>query len=117
MRVAVVFPGQGAQQVGMGSAFEAHPLYGEHLQEAEDVLSLPLRRIMREGPAEALMRTEMAQPALLTVATGIWRVWEAESGLSAAAVAGHSLGEYSALVAAGAVSFRDALRWYSCAGS
>ncbi|MGV3525594.1 MAG: ACP S-malonyltransferase [Candidatus Sericytochromatia bacterium] len=110
MRVAVMFPGQGAQQVGMGRAFEKHPLYRAHLDRAEEVLDIPLRRILDEGPAELLTRTEIAQPALLTVATGIGRVWQAESGLQAAAVAGHSLGEYSALVAAGVLSFEDALR-------
>lgn len=110
MRVAVMFPGQGAQHVGMGRAFEGHPLYRAHLEKAEAVLDMPLRRILYEGPAALLTRTEMAQPALLTVATGIARVWEAESGLQAVAVAGHSLGEYSALVAAGVLSFEDALR-------
>lgn len=106
----MVFPGQGAQKVGMGESFRTHPVYRAHLAEADDVLGLALSRLIAAGPAETLQRTDRAQLALLTVATGIYRVWRAEGFPLPAAVAGHSLGEYTALVAAEALSFAAALQ-------
>lgn len=104
-----VFPGQGAQKPGMGETFRAEAIYREQLEQADQRLGIGLSRLIAEGPAEELTRTEVAQPALLTVATGIYRVWRARSGQMPAAVAGHSLGEYSALVAAEVLSFEAAL--------
>lgn len=104
-----VFPGQGAQKPGMGESFRAEPLYRAQLERADQLLGIGLSRLIAEGPAEELTRTEVAQPALLTVATGIYQVWRARSGHIPAAVAGHSLGEYSALVAAEVLSFDAAL--------
>lgn len=106
----IVFPGQGAQKPGMGESFREHPLYREHLAAADALLGYELSRLIAEGPAPELTRTEIAQPALLTVETGIYRVWRACGGAEPAAVAGHSLGEYSALVAAGALEFAAALK-------
>jgi [acyl-carrier-protein] S-malonyltransferase len=111
--VALLFPGQGSQLVGMGRAFAAASgCAGETFEEADDVLGFSIRQMCFEGPEEQLKRTENAQPALLTVGVTILRelqrVWAAES--DPVAGLGHSLGEWSALVAAGALRFSDALR-------
>lgn len=108
--LALVFPGQGAQKVGMAASFTDHPLYREHLAHADEILGLPLSGYILDGPQEDLTRTEIAQPALLTIATGIYQVFQAETKISPTAVAGHSLGEYSALVVAGALDFETALK-------
>lgn len=108
--MALVFPGQGSQKVGMAASFNAHPIYAEHLASADRILGLPLSRYLREGPQEELTRTAIAQPALLTVSTGIYRVLQAETSWPVVAVAGHSLGEYTALVAAGSLDFETALK-------
>jgi len=108
--LALVFPGQGAQKVGMAASFTDHPLYREHLSLADDILGIPLSGYILDGPQEDLTCTEIAQPALLTVATGVYKVLQAETHKSPMAVAGHSLGEYSALVAAEALSFETALK-------
>lgn len=107
--IACVFPGQGSQKVGMGQALaEAFPEARAVFDEADAALP-GLRRVIFEGPAEALTLTENTQPAILTVSTAVWRVLAAR-GLRPAYVAGHSLGEYSANVAAGALAFGDAVR-------
>jgi [acyl-carrier-protein] S-malonyltransferase len=104
--VAFVFPGQGAQSVGMGNGLvEAFPTARALFAEADEVLGFPLSRIIREGPEEELRRTANTQPALLLVSLAAFRALD----LRPSFVAGHSLGEYSALVAAGALSFRDAI--------
>ncbi len=110
MSTAYVFPGQGSQQVGMGSDWLGRSeLVKQTFDEADAALGEPLSKIIIEGPMEDLTRTENTQPALLTVSVAYWRVLEAE-GLTPDVVAGHSLGEYSALVCAGALQFADAVR-------
>lgn len=111
MPTVLVFPGQGSQKVGMGGAWAAEsPAAARTLEEADDVLGEPLSRLIREGPEEDLTLTANTQPAILAVSVAIHRAL-AERGVDLApvAVAGHSLGEYSALVAAGALDFAAAL--------
>ncbi len=112
MKTAYVFPGQGAQYVGMGRALrDAFPVAREAMEEADDALRLSLSRLFLEGPEDELRLTYYTQPAILTVSIACLRVLRSlVIGLEPAVVAGHSLGEYSALVAAGALSFSDALR-------
>ncbi len=111
MSLGFVFPGQGAQSVGMLSDLAAeYPQIREHFEAAGEEISEPLWRIVTEGPDEALVRTAITQPALLTASVALWAIWQAEGGAAPACVAGHSLGEYSALVCAGALSFTDAVR-------
>lgn len=115
MARALVFPGQGSQRVGMGKALhDAFPAAREVFQEVDDALDLNLSRIVFQGPAETLTLTENAQPALMAVSMAVVRVLRAEAGLEPAAlaafVAGHSLGEYSALAAAGSLRLADAAR-------
>ena len=115
MKRALVFPGQGSQTPGMGQALaEAFPAARLLFQEIDDALSQHLTRLMFEGPERDLMLTENAQPALLAVSLAAMRVLADEAGFDiaqqAAYVAGHSLGEYSALAAAGAFSAADAAR-------
>jgi [acyl-carrier-protein] S-malonyltransferase len=106
---AFVFPGQGSQSVGMLDAWGDHAAVRETLAEASDALGEDLARLIREGPKEALELTTNTQPVMLAAGVACWRAWRAEGGADPAAVAGHSLGEYSALVAAGAVTLADAL--------
>lgn len=110
MKLAFLFPGQGAQGVGMGRALaEAHALAREAFEAADRALGFPLSRICWEGPEAELRKTVHAQPALLVHSVAAWRLLDA-AGVRPAAVAGHSLGEYSACVAAGAIAFEDAVR-------
>jgi [acyl-carrier-protein] S-malonyltransferase len=106
---AIVFPGQGSQSVGMLSAWGDHPAVRATLDEASTALGEDLARLIAEGPKEALDITTHTQPVMLTAGIACYRAWLAETGLAPAAVAGHSLGEYSALVAAGALTLADAL--------
>ncbi len=110
--VAYVFPGQGAQRVGMGrDVYEAHPLARELFDVASDILGLDLRRLCFEGPKEELDDTVNTQPALYVTSVTLWRVAQHEGLLPRPAfVAGHSLGEYSALTAAGALPFEAGVR-------
>ncbi|MBX3634580.1 MAG: ACP S-malonyltransferase [Rubrivivax sp.] len=106
---AFVFPGQGSQSVGMLDAWGEHPAVKRTLDEASAALGEDLAKLIREGPKEALELTTNTQPVMLTAAIACYNAWRAEGGAEPAAVAGHSLGEYSALVAAGALTLADAL--------
>ena len=106
--LALVFPGQGSQSVGMlAELSELHPAVRHTFEEASDGAGVDLWALSQGGPEEMLGRTEYTQPALLAAGIAVWRLWQAEGGLPPAVLAGHSLGEYTALVAAGALSLRD----------
>lgn len=110
MKTAFLFPGQGSQFAGMGQTLaDTFPAARARFEEADDALGFALSRLCFEGPEDELKRTENTQPALLAVSVAAWTVLRAEIG-DPDYVAGHSLGEYSALVAAGSISFSDALR-------
>ena len=109
MRFAFVFPGQGSQSVGMLNAFADHPAVAATLAEASDALGQDIGKLIAEGPAEELNLTTNTQPVMLTAAVAVYRAWQAAGGPVPTVVAGHSLGEYSALVAAGAIAFKDAV--------
>ncbi|WP_415894401.1 ACP S-malonyltransferase [Neptuniibacter sp. PT8_73] len=106
--LAFVFPGQGSQQVGMLSELaETHPVIKNTFAEASEVLGYDLWDLVQNGPEEDLNQTDKTQPALLTSGVALWRLWQEQNGAKPAVVAGHSLGEYTALVCAGAISFAD----------
>ena len=106
---AFVFPGQGSQSVGMLDAWGDHPVVKQTLQEASEALGENIGQLIREGPKEALGLTTNTQPVMLVSAIAAYRVWLSEGGAQPAVVAGHSLGEYSALVAAGALTLAQAV--------
>ena len=106
---AFVFPGQGSQSVGMLDGFGDHPAVRQTLQEASEALGEDIAHLIHVGPKEALDLTMNTQPVMLTAGIACYRAWIAETGRVPAIVAGHSLGEYSALVAAGALTLSDAL--------
>jgi [acyl-carrier-protein] S-malonyltransferase len=111
MSVALVFPGQGSQSVGMLAALAAqHPIVREGFDTASKALGLDLWSIVANGPAEQLNRTEITQPAMLVADVVTARIWRALGGAAPVAVAGHSLGEFAALVVAGALPFEDAVQ-------
>ena len=105
---AFVFPGQGSQSVGMLDAWGDHPAVKLALQEASQALGEDLAKLIREGPKESLALTTNTQPVMLAAGVAAFRAWRAEGGEMPAAMAGHSLGEYSALVAADALALGDA---------
>jgi [acyl-carrier-protein] S-malonyltransferase len=107
---SILFPGQGSQSVGMLSELaDDKPLVRETFDEASQVLGFDLWRLVQEGPAEELNQTQMTQPAMLASGVAVWRIWQAEGGPRPAVMAGHSLGEYTALVCGGAIGFSDAV--------
>lgn len=109
MKFAFVFPGQGSQAIGMLNGFGDNPVVRDTVAEASDAIGIDLARMIAEGPKEELDLTTNTQPVMLTAAVATWRAWLAAGGAMPALVAGHSLGEYSALVAAGALAFKDAV--------
>jgi [acyl-carrier-protein] S-malonyltransferase len=106
---AFVFPGQGSQSVGMLDAFADHPAVASTLAEASDAIGEDMARLIREGPKDQLDLTTNTQPVMLAASIACYRAWLAEGGALPSAVAGHSLGEYSAMVAAGVLSLADAM--------
>ncbi|MDE0659382.1 MAG: ACP S-malonyltransferase [Gammaproteobacteria bacterium] len=110
MGLGFLFPGQGAQAVGMAADIEAvEAVVSRRFEEASDAVGFDLGNIVRNGPAEQLNKTEVTQPALLTVGIALFDVWRRRGGSEPEVVAGHSLGEYSALVAAGSLDFSSAV--------
>lgn len=108
MSFSIIFPGQGSQAIGMMSKLaEKHSLVKDLFVEASDTLGVDLWAMTQEGPIESLQQTENTQPALLTAGVAAWRVWQKLGGSNPSIMAGHSLGEYTALVSAGALSFAD----------
>lgn len=105
---AFVFPGQGSQAVGMLDGWGDHPVVTETLREASDALGEDVAKLIHEGPKEALALTTNTQPVMLVAGVAAYRAWMAETGAAPAVVAGHSLGEYSALVAAGVLTLTQA---------
>ena len=107
-QLALVFPGQGSQSVGMlAELSELHPSIKATFEEASDGAGVDLWALSQGGPDEMLNRTEYTQPALLAAGVAVWRLWNAQGGAVPMALAGHSLGEYTALVAAGALTLKD----------
>ncbi|MGV0953334.1 MAG: ACP S-malonyltransferase [Fluviibacter sp.] len=109
MTFAFIFPGQGSQSVGMMAAYGDSPIVRATFDEASTALGEDLWTMVAEGPAERLSQTVNTQPIMLTAGVAVWRLWESLGGKPPAVVAGHSLGEYSALVAAGALKLSDAV--------
>jgi [acyl-carrier-protein] S-malonyltransferase len=109
MSFAFVFPGQGSQSVGMMAAYGDAPVVRATFDEASNALGDDLWAMVADGPAEVLTQTVNTQPVMLTAAIAAWRLWLDKGGRKPAVLAGHSLGEYSALVAAGVISFADAV--------
>ena len=109
MKLAFVFPGQGSQAVAMMLPFADSPVVKETFAEASDALAQDIWKLVAEGPADLLSATINTQPVMLTAGVAVYRAWQAAGGPPPAMMAGHSLGEYSALVAAGVIAFKDAL--------
>lgn len=110
MSLAVVFPGQGSQSVGMLAALaDARPVVRATFEEASEVLGYDLWALCRDGPEDLLNSTERTQPAMLAAGVAVWRAWREAGGAPPARVAGHSLGEFTALVCAESLAFRDAV--------
>ncbi|MBI3529652.1 MAG: ACP S-malonyltransferase [Betaproteobacteria bacterium] len=110
MKIAFVFPGQGSQSVGMMKSFAQLPCVRDTFSEASDAIGQDMWKLVEEGPADELNLTINTQPAMLTAGVALHRAWNAEKGTRPAISAGHSLGEYSALVAGGAIDFADAVK-------
>lgn len=105
------FPGQGSQHVGMlAELAQSYPVVLDTFKQASDVLGYDLWELVQQGPAETLNQTDKTQPALLTASVALWRIWAEKQGPTPSVIAGHSLGEYSALVCAGVIEFKDAVK-------
>lgn len=110
-KFAIVFPGQGSQTVGMlADLAEQFDVVKQTFAEASDALGYDLWTLVQDGPVEDLNQTQRTQPALLTASVAIWRVWQQQGGAQPVVLAGHSLGEYSALVCAGVIDFQSAVK-------
>ncbi len=109
MKFAFVFPGQGSQSVGMMAGFDGLPIVRDTFTEASDILKQDFWALVTQGPAEVLNQTVNTQPVMLTAGIAVYRAWREMGGAVPSVMAGHSLGEYSALTAAGAISFTEAL--------
>ena len=109
MKFAFVFPGQGSQSLGMMGAYGDSPVIRATFDEASEALGRDLWQLVTEGPAEALSQTVNTQPLMLTAGIAVWRLWQEKGGLQPAMVAGHSLGEYAALVASGVLDLKTAV--------
>ncbi len=111
MSLAFVFPGQGSQSIGMLSDFAAaHPIVTETFDQASTALGYDLWKVVQAGPVEKLNQTEVTQPAMLAAGVATWRVWQSQNEVKPVVMAGHSLGEYTALVCAGVMAFEDAIK-------
>ncbi len=110
MKFAFVFPGQGSQSVGMMAAYGDHAVVRDTFAEAAEALGQDLWALVQDGPAEQLNLTVNTQPAMLAAGVAVYRLWQAQGGPTAAMMAGHSLGEYTALTCAGAMAFQDAVK-------
>ncbi len=111
MSLAFIFPGQGSQSVGMLKDLAAEFAEVETtFKQASDVLGYDLWNVVQHGPAEKLNQTDITQPAMLSAGVAVWRIWQAQGGAQPVMMAGHSLGEYTALVCAGALDFTDAVK-------
>jgi len=108
-KFAFVFPGQGSQAIAMMDGFAGNPVVAQTIAEASDALGFDIGKLMAEGPKEELDLTTNTQPVMLTAGVAAYRAWIAAGGAVPSVVAGHSLGEYSALVAAGVIAFKDAV--------
>jgi len=115
--LAFVFPGQGSQHLGMlAELAESHSVIQDTFAEASEALGYDLWSLVQQGPEEELNKTEITQPALLTAGVALWRLWRQQGGEEPALMAGHSLGEYTALVCAGAIDFADGVRLVQARG-
>ncbi|HEY1725003.1 MAG TPA: ACP S-malonyltransferase [Steroidobacteraceae bacterium] len=111
MSIALVFPGQGSQSVGMlGALLQRYPEAAQWVEQGSAALGMDLAALMAQGPAERLNSTENTQPVMLVAGIATWRAWRSAGGGAPAVVAGHSLGEFTALTCAGALAFEDAVR-------
>ncbi|MDQ1834811.1 ACP S-malonyltransferase [Massilia scottii] len=108
-KFAFVFPGQGSQAIGMLGGFAGNPVVAQTIAEANEALGFDLGKLIADGPKEDLDLTTNTQPVMLTASVAVYRAWIAAGGAVPAVVAGHSVGEYSALVAAGVIAFKDAV--------
>ena len=117
MKTALLFPGQGSQYVGMGLKWgEKYPYVKDFFSRADQALGFDLSKLCFEGPDTELVKTEFTQPAILTTSVAMFEVLKREKSIHFDYVAGHSLGEYSALVAAGALNFEEAVRIVNLTG-
>ncbi len=117
IHIGIVFPGQGSQSIGMlGELADQFPVVEQTFEEASEVLQMDLWALASEGPAETLNQTENTQPAMLAAGIATYRVWLSQGGSAGEIMAGHSLGEYSALTAAGSLAFTDAISLVAARG-